>query len=93
MIKITKIFKDDKTVILKVDGQVAGKSVSSLEKECIYYRSKAKKTVILDFSGVTFIDNKGVRMLERIKDKKTKIVNCSLFIEELLQNIITGDKK
>lgn len=92
MLKITETSKDEKTVTLRLDGKVVGVWVSDLERQCMYYRDEENKTVVLDFSGVTFIDNKGVRMLEKIKDERVKIVNCSLFTGALLHNLITSNK-
>ncbi len=92
MLRITEITKDDKTVSFRLDGKVVGTCVSDLKKLCLHYRDEKNKTVVLDFSGVTFIDNKGVRMLEKIKDERIQIINCSLFIRSLLSNLITGNK-
>lgn len=91
MLKITETSEDDKTVTLRLDGKVVDIWIPDLERQCLYHRDKENKTVVLDFSGVTFIDNKGVRMLEKIKDERIKIINCSLFIQSLL-NLIASSK-
>lgn len=92
MLRITETSKDEKTVTLRLDGKVVDVWVSDLERQCLYHKDEKNKTVILDFSGVTFIDNEGVRMLEEIKDERIRIVNCSLFIEALLRNLINSNK-
>jgi len=84
MFRTTEISEDEKTATLRLDGKLVDAWVSDLEKLCLRYRDEKSKTVVLDFSGVTFIDNKGVRMLENIRDEKIKIINCSLFIQALL---------
>ncbi len=61
MLITTEISKSDRTVTWRLDGNVVGMWVSDLEKFCLNYRDEKNKTVVLDFSGVTFIDNKGVR--------------------------------
>lgn len=61
MLIITEISKSDRTVTLRLDGKVVGMWVSDLEKLCLIYRDEKNKTVVLDFSGVTFIGNKGMR--------------------------------
>ena len=93
MLRITETSEDEKTVTLKLGGKVVGTSVSDLEKLCLHYRDGKNKTVVLDFSGVTFIDNNGVRMLEKIKNERIQIINCSLFIRSLLSNLINNNKK
>ena len=84
MLKITETSEDEDTVTLKLDGKMVGSSVSDLEELCLRHRNEKGKTVVLDFSGVTFIDNKGLTMLKKIKDNRVIMANYSLFIETLL---------
>jgi anti-anti-sigma regulatory factor len=88
MLRITEIFEKGGIITLRLDGKVIGVWVSELEKLCLLYRDERNKTVVLDFSGVTFISKEGVGMLENIKDERVKITNCSPFIVELLGNLI-----
>ncbi|MGI0014790.1 MAG: STAS domain-containing protein [Nitrososphaera sp.] len=85
MLRITETSVDEKTVTLRLDGKVISTTLSDLEKLCLHYRDRENKTVLLDFSGVTFMNNAGVKMLKRIKDERIKIVKASLFIETLLR--------
>jgi anti-anti-sigma regulatory factor len=84
MLRITEASKDNKAVILRLDGKVVGEWVSDLQMLCLHYRDEEDKNVVLDFSGVTFIDKKGVDMLWKLKDDRIKMVNCSSFIRLLL---------
>ena len=92
MLKITEISEDDKAVTLRLEGKLIGMWIPELERICLYHRDEKSKTVVLDFSGVTFIDKKGVKMLESIKDERIKIVNCPPLILSLLSEFITSDK-
>jgi anti-anti-sigma regulatory factor len=91
MLRITEVSKDDKVITLRLEGKLVGPWIPDLERICLYHRDEKNKTVVLDFSGVTFIENKGVRMLESIKDDRIKIVNCSQFILSLLSNSIISN--
>ena len=93
MLKITETSEDEKMVTLRLDGKVIDAWVSDLEKLCLHYRNEKNRIVVLDFLGVTFIDSKGVKMLEDIKDERIKIINCSLFIEALLHTLISNNKQ
>jgi anti-anti-sigma regulatory factor len=84
MLRITEVFKDDKSIDLKLEGKLVGTWTQDLERICLYHRDEENKTVALDFSDVTFIDKKGVKILQKIKDERIKIINCSLFIRLLL---------
>ncbi len=92
MFKITVASEDEKTVTLKLDGGLTCEYLTDLKKLCLSYRDEKNKAVALDFSGVTFIDNQGVTMLENIKDEHLKITNCSLFIEALLNKLVSDNK-
>ncbi|MGE5445264.1 MAG: STAS domain-containing protein [Ignavibacteriales bacterium] len=92
MFRTTEISEDEKTVTLRLDGKLVHAWVSNLEMLCLHYKDEKNKTVVLDFSGVNFIDNEGLRMLENIKDEKVKIINCSLFIQKLLHKLLINNK-
>jgi len=62
--------------------------LSELEQSVLEHRNKRGKAITLDFSGVVFIDDAGVRLLRKMKHKKLKIVNCSLFIKTLIGDLI-----
>ena len=87
MLRITEIPEDDKTITFKLEGKLIGVWITYLDRKCAY-RKKKGYTVVLDFSGVTFIERKGVSMLERIKDGRMKAVNCSPFIRSILSKVI-----
>jgi anti-anti-sigma regulatory factor len=88
MLRITELSKDDKSVTLRLEGKVIDMWIPELERICLYHRDEKNKRVVLDFSGVTFIDDNGVRMLESIKDERVEIINCAPFIGSLLRNLI-----
>ena len=58
--------------------------VAILRRECITVLD-TQRTVLLDFSGVIFINGRGVKMLQRLTSDNLQIINCSAFIESLLQ--------
>ena len=88
MFRITEIPKDEETVTLRLEGKVIDMWIPELKRICLYNRKEKNKRVVLDFSGVTFIDDNGVRMLESIKDERVEIINCAPFIGSLLRNLI-----
>lgn len=58
--------------------------VPLLREECLRLLKK-RTTVRLDFSGVTFVDDRGVEMLKGIAGKGIKLVHCSPLIDTLLR--------
>ncbi len=87
MLRITKIFEDDQTVILRLDGSLDGASVTELREECNAYKRKHVKDLLLDFSGITFISEGGLKLLEKLKRGRIKLAKGSLFIETLLDDL------
>jgi anti-anti-sigma regulatory factor len=63
--------------------------VAFFKEECVRYTKNKEKTVLLDVSGVSYIDTNGVKMLESIKDENLQIINCPMFIEALLKDLIS----
>jgi anti-anti-sigma regulatory factor len=83
MLRITKIAENGSPVTLKLEGKIHAEWVSLLEQECRMLVGQ-KKTVILDFSDVTFIDDRGVEMIRRLPASSIRIINGDSFIEDLL---------
>lgn len=84
MLRITKMADGPLLVTLKLEGRIVRDWVAVLEQECLECL-REKHKVVLDFSAVTSIDDRGVAMLKRIATEYLQIVSCSLFVEALLQ--------
>ncbi|HZC80744.1 MAG TPA: hypothetical protein VE222_03325 [Nitrospiraceae bacterium] len=82
MLRITKIGENGSPVTLKLEGKVHGDWVFLLEQECRALLSQ-QKTVLLDFSDVTFMDDRGVEMIRRLPAGSIKVINGDAFIEDL----------
>ena len=81
--RITKINQKPSLIVLKVEGAVAAQCVRVLEEECNGWLQQ-KKTVQLDFSGVTAIHHEGVKMLREMPPTQLQIIHCPEFIHHLL---------
>ncbi len=92
MLRISKIAQDEVNLTLKLDGKIEGMYTGELEEACKRGLSGDKKTITLDFSGVTFIDEKGLATLSRLKDRNLNIVKCSPFIRALLNNLLSEEQ-
>ncbi len=87
MLRITKTFEDDQTIILRLDGRVDSATVIELREQCDAYKREDAKTLLLDFSGITFISQGGLKLLEKLKRSRIKLAKGSLFIETLLRDL------
>ena len=69
---------------LKLEGRLAGEWVELLEGECLQCL-KEKRKVRLDFSDVTFVNEKGLKMLGRLAEENIEIIDHSGLIKNSLK--------
>lgn len=93
MLRITKTFDDERVARLRLDGRVDESVLSELEQSLLEHKNKRGKAITLDFSGVVFVDDAGVKLLRKMKRKKVKIANCSLFIKTLIGDLAEEEVK
>lgn len=84
MLRITTIDEVGQTVRLKVEGRVVGEWVTEFDHTCTVLLAQKKK-IVLDFSGVSFIDQRGIDAVKKILGKKVKIIGSSLWVQTLLE--------
>lgn len=85
MLRITENFENEKTIRLRLDGTISPDSCRELEETCLRYQGKTKaKIVLLDMSGVVFMTNDAATKIARLRGARLRIINCSPFIETLL---------
>ncbi|MBN4054759.1 STAS domain-containing protein [Nitrospira defluvii] len=83
MFKITCGKEEDGVILLRVDGRIVGPWVEELKEKCKSCLAE-KKRLILDLSGVSFIDEHGVKVLNELKKTRVEVRGCSLFLSGLL---------
>jgi anti-anti-sigma regulatory factor len=83
MFKVTYTEQDNTTARLKIEGRIAGEWVNELKKECELCLKK-RDHLILDLSGVSFVDEKGIRGLKAMIGERVRLIGCSLFLSGLL---------
>ncbi len=83
MLRVTKAVQQSTSVTLKVEGRIASEWIDVLEREC-RTQLEDDRSVLLDFSNITFIDRVGVEMLKSLAAEDVEIINCSVFITDLL---------
>ncbi len=84
MLRISEIAKNGSSVTLKLEGRIASEWASLLEEHCNAFLERNER-LSLDFSGVSFVDPRGVESLTRTMAKGVKIINCPAFIEAILK--------
>src|SRR5262245_13880949 len=93
MLRITENDDNGKTVRLRLDGTVNSTSYAELEAACSHHRETAGKIILVDMAGVVFMNNEVASKLARLRTEQLRIINCSPFIETLLNTVEPSDAK
>ena len=93
MLRITENDDNEKTVRLRLDGTVNSTSYAELAAACSHHRETAGKIILVDMAGVVFMNNEVASKLARLRNAQLRIINCSPFIETLLNTVESSDAK
>lgn len=85
MLKITEHLDNEKTRRLRLDGIVDSTSFAELQNVLSKANEARGLTVILDMAGVVFMNEEAAAQLAKLRHT-LHIVNCSPFIEMLLES-------
>lgn len=85
MLRITENFENGKTVRLRLDGTISDEAYGELAEACSRRRNGAEPIIILDMAGVEFMSNHAAHRLIELRSDFFRIINCSPFIETLLE--------
>ena len=72
------------TPVLDLEGQLIGPWVRELDRVCEPILARGAG-LSLDLSSVSFVSREGVELLWRLRDRQTRLLNCSRFVAEQLQ--------
>jgi anti-anti-sigma regulatory factor len=93
MLRITENAENGKTIRLRLDGTVTSSSYSEVEEAFARHRAAPQKIILLDMAGVVFMDNEGASKLAGLRGEQLIIINCSPFIETLLNTVERSNPK
>src|SRR5262245_4279721 len=91
MLRITENNENGKTVRLRLDGTVNSTSYGELEAVCLRHQETAGKIILVDMAGVVFMNNEVASKLAMLRSEQLIIINCSPFIETLLNTVEPSD--
>src|SRR5215471_5844544 len=93
MLRITENDDNGKTVRLRLDGTINSTSYAELEAACSHQQETAGKIILVDMAGVVFMNNEVASKLAKLRNQQLRIINCSPFIETLLNTVGPSDAK
>ena len=91
MLRISETTNSQDHRVLLLEGKICRQWLDELRTE-IDRSVKSGDPLILDFSRVTYIDEEGARLINRLPEEKVEKKNCSLFIRTMLGAETRGAK-
>jgi anti-anti-sigma regulatory factor len=86
MLRITES-SENGTVRLRLDGTLTAASCAELETACSRHRADSETIVLLDMTGIVFMNDETARRVANLRSQRLRIINCSPFIETLLETV------
>jgi anti-anti-sigma regulatory factor len=86
MLRITEYREARNTLRLRLDGTISQTSFADLENACSRHRA-SREIIVLDMAGVVFMNNEVASRIVRLRSEQLRIINCSPFIETLLNTV------
>ncbi len=83
MMRITRVPGTDGVARLSVEGRLAGIDVTELAASCEAHLG-ARHPLLLDLSGVTFVDAQALGVLHAVAQRGVVLTGCSPFLREML---------
>jgi anti-anti-sigma regulatory factor len=87
MLRISETSETGKTVRLRLDGTLTATSYAELEAVCSRHHANNGTILVLDMTGIVFMNDEIARRLASLRSERLRIINCSPFIEALLATV------
>jgi anti-anti-sigma factor len=84
MLLISKPETDERTVTLRLEGQITGPWVDELRRACEKFLGNGHR-LLLDLTEVTFADATGVALLVKLRTHQIELAGCSPFLQEQMK--------
>ena len=92
MLRITCTSSSEESATVKVEGSVSDRWVDELARVAAAALAKMPR-VLLDMSDVTFIDPRGLALLQSLQRRGAEVAACSAFVAMLLKGGPEGSDK
>jgi len=87
MLRITENSENGTTLRLRIDGTLTESCYPELESICALHQRSDGIVLFLDMAGVVFMQDEVARKLANLRSERLRIINCSPFIETLLETV------
>ncbi len=86
MFRIERIFENDLTVILKIEGEISDENVPDWKNEISRLMELPEREIIFEICCVTFMCPQAVEVLIKLLTKKIFLLNCPTSVSNMLHS-------
>jgi anti-anti-sigma regulatory factor len=83
MLRLTRTTRLPHEVVVLLEGQIVAEWVELLEAECLTLL-QTDQQVLLDLSGVSYLDRRAARLLRDLADRSVQLINCPPLVVDLV---------
>jgi hypothetical protein len=84
MLRLSRTSQSPDEVILLLEGQIVAEWVLLLEDECLELLRTGCR-VLLDLSGVSYLDRRAAQLLRELESRSVRLINCPPLVDELVR--------
>lgn len=84
MLRVTRTTRPPNEVSLLLEGQIVAEWVGLLEHEC-HELLGSDQRLLVDLSGVSYLDRRAARLLRDLAERSVKLINCPPLVEALIR--------
>jgi hypothetical protein len=84
MLRLTRTTRLPNEVVLMLEGQIVAEWVGLLEAECQQLLG-TDQLLLLDLSGVSYIDRRAARLLRALSARSVQLIHCPPLVAELVR--------
>jgi anti-anti-sigma regulatory factor len=88
MFRLTRVTAAPDEVVLVLEGRLYGEWVELLEDECAQLL-RTDWRVLLDLASLSFVDQRGARLLRELALGGTILINCPPLVDEMVREDAT----
>ena len=86
MFRIKRIFENDLTIIIKIEGEISDENLPDWKNEISRLIELPEREIIFEICYVTFMSPKAVKALIKLLTKKIFLLNCPTFVSNMLHS-------
>jgi len=86
MFRIKRIFENDLTVIIKIEGEISDENLPDWKNEISRLIELPEREIIFEICYVTFMSPKAVKVLIKLLTKQIFLLNCPTSVSNMLHS-------